>query len=160
MKIVVSGFALVFIVMIGVYMVVFSENEERVKTQRKQIVYALVGFLFLNIPGVVYQVISPSSASGETTSTDNWRDAENSWYFAGLQELIGDLVPFFRIFAYGAAVLMFTWGFFQLIISSGDEERVKSAKSRVIYSSLALIFLLFVEAWIRVVSGSGSGFTA
>ncbi len=37
-------------------MVVFSENEERIKTQRKQIFYSLLGFLFLNIPGVVYQI--------------------------------------------------------------------------------------------------------
>ncbi len=59
---------------------------------------------------------------------------------------------FFRIFAYGAAILMLTWGFFRLILSSGDEERVKSAKSRVIYSSLALIFLLFIDAWVRMVS--------
>jgi hypothetical protein len=50
MKVVVSGFALVFMVMIGVYMVVFSENEEKIKTQRRQIVYVLIGFLFLNIP--------------------------------------------------------------------------------------------------------------
>ena len=50
MKVVVSGFALIFMVMIGVYMVVFSENEERIKTQRRQIVYVLIGFLFLNIP--------------------------------------------------------------------------------------------------------------
>jgi NADH:ubiquinone oxidoreductase subunit 6 (subunit J) len=62
MKIVVSGFALIYMVMIGVYMVVFSENEERVKTQRKQIVYTLIGFLFLNIPGIVYQVMSPTDA--------------------------------------------------------------------------------------------------
>ena len=48
---------------------------------------------------------------------------------------------------------MLTWGFFRLILSSGDEEQVKSAKSRVIYSSLALMFLLFVDAWVRVFSG-------
>jgi hypothetical protein len=45
-------------------MVVFSENEEKVKTQRKQITYTLIGFLFLNIPGILYQVMSPSSVSG------------------------------------------------------------------------------------------------
>ena len=47
---------------------------------------------------------------------------------------------------------MLTWGFFRLILSSGDEERVKSAKSRVIYSSLALIFLLFIDSWVHMIS--------
>lgn len=45
-------------------MVAFSENEERVKNQRKQIVYTLVGFLFLNIPGILYQVFFTGSKSG------------------------------------------------------------------------------------------------
>jgi hypothetical protein len=50
LRLLVSGFALVYLVLIGVYMIVFSETEDRIKTQRKQIIYALVGFLFLNIP--------------------------------------------------------------------------------------------------------------
>ena len=33
-------------------MIVFSETEDRIKTQRKQITYALMGFLFLNLPGL------------------------------------------------------------------------------------------------------------
>lgn len=58
------------------------------------------------------------------------------------------------MFAYGVAILMLSWGFFRLILSSGDEERVKAAKSRVINSVLALVFLLFAEAWIRAISGT------
>jgi glucose uptake protein GlcU len=65
-KIVISGFALIYMVLIGVYMVVFSENEEKVKTQRKQIVYTLIGFLFLNIPGLIYEVMSPAAAGGKS----------------------------------------------------------------------------------------------
>lgn len=61
MKIIISGFALIFIVMMGVYMVVFSDSEEEVKKQKKQILYTLVGFLFLNIPGIVYRVMSPEN---------------------------------------------------------------------------------------------------
>lgn len=41
-KLIISGLALIYLVMIGVYMVVFSENEERVKTQKKQLIYALI----------------------------------------------------------------------------------------------------------------------
>lgn len=43
-------------VMIGANMVVFSRDEEKIKTQKKQITYSLVGFLFLNIPGMLYQI--------------------------------------------------------------------------------------------------------
>lgn len=154
LKVVVSGFALVFMVMVGVYMVVFSENEERVKTQRKQIVYILIGFLFLNVPWVVYDILSPADASGEVIGMGSYTETWIFWYQAGLPGFVGDLVGFFRVFAYGAAILMLTWGFFRMILSSGDEEQVKSAKSRIIYSLLALVFLLFIDIWIRMVSGT------
>jgi hypothetical protein len=153
-KVVISGFALIFMVMIGVYMVIFSENEEKVKTQRKQIVYTLIGFLFLNIPGIVYQVMAPASASSNGSITlGSWSEVlSTSWYGDLLPGWVGQLVGFFRVFAYGAAILMLTWGFFRLILSSGEEEQIKSAKSRVIYSSLALMFLLFVDVWVRMIS--------
>lgn len=57
----ISGFALIYLIMIGVYMILGSDNEETVKTQRKQIVYALIGFIFLNIPGFVYTIFMHDS---------------------------------------------------------------------------------------------------
>lgn len=83
LKIVISGFALIFMVMIGAYMVIFSENEERIKTQRRQIVYVLVAFLFLNIPGFVYDVLSPADAGGVTLVSDTWT-LKMIWYQAGI----------------------------------------------------------------------------
>lgn len=154
MKIVISGFALIFMVMIGVNMVIMSDSEERVKTQRRQIVYVLIGFLFLNIPGVIYDVMMPGDASSQSIVSGSWSSASISWYTAGLDGFIGSLFGFFRVFAYGVAILMLSWGFFRLILSSGEEEQVKAAKSRVINSILGLVFLLFVEGWIRAVSGT------
>lgn len=154
-KVVISWFALVFMLMIGVYMVVFSENEERVKTQRRQIVYVLVWFLFLNIPWVVYQVMSPADAYGSSIEISHWSNTSFFWYTAELPGFVGTIMWFFRVFAYGVVILMLTWGFFRLILSSGDEEQIKSAKSRVIYSSLALVFLLFLDAWVRMITSWG-----
>lgn len=62
---VIAGFALIYLVMIGVYMILGSDNEETVKTQRKQIYYALVGFVFLNIPSFIYQIFSPETVGGK-----------------------------------------------------------------------------------------------
>jgi len=61
-KLLVSGFALVFMVMIGAKMVIYSETEENIKTQKRQIVYVLIAFLFLNIPGAIYSIMAPSEA--------------------------------------------------------------------------------------------------
>jgi hypothetical protein len=60
-RLVVAGFALIYIVLIGAYMIVFSESEDRIKSQKKQFTYAMIGFLFLNIPGLIYTVFFGST---------------------------------------------------------------------------------------------------
>jgi Type IV secretion system pilin len=52
-----------------------------------------------------------------------------------------------KVFIFGIAVLIFTWGLFQLILSAGDDEKKKMARNRLLYGILGLIFLGFVEAW-------------
>ncbi len=54
----ISGLALIYLVMIGAYMVLASDNEENIKKQRKQITYVIIGFLFLNVPNFVYSIFS------------------------------------------------------------------------------------------------------
>lgn len=58
-KTLVSGLALIFIVVIGIYLVIYSDYEEEVSKQKKQFIYVLVGFLFLNIPTVILDVFLP-----------------------------------------------------------------------------------------------------
>lgn len=44
-----------------------------------------------------------------------------------------------------------------MILSGGDEEKVKSGKNRLIYGVLGLIFLGFVKVWGSVVSAGNFG---
>lgn len=51
-------------------MIVFSENEEKIKAQRRQMAYLIIGFLFLNIPGFIYviffgDVLGSSTVNGQ-----------------------------------------------------------------------------------------------
>ncbi len=54
------------------------------------------------------------------------------------------MVAFLRVFAFGVAVTMFTWGLFNLIVSGGDDEKRKTATNRIIYGLIGLIFMGFV----------------
>ena len=155
LKLVVSGFALIYLVMIWVYMILYSDTEDRIKTQRKQIIYTLVGFIFLNIPGMVWTLFRPDEVKGSVDATVNWSNISGGsifWSTYGFDGLIGDFIGFLRVFAYGAAIITFTWGAFRLIMSGGDDEKQKTAKNRLIYGILGLIFLGFVEGWSRVVA--------
>ena len=60
---------------------------------------------------------------------------------------MGEIIAFLRVFAFGVAVTMFTWGLFNLIMSAGDDEKKKKAKNRIVYGIIGLIFLGFVEMW-------------
>ena len=153
-RVLVSGIALIYLVMIGVFIILGSDNEETVKTQRKQITYVMIGFLFLNIPGFVYTIFSPSN-TGSIGTIDNWASTTGSsifWNTAGFEGIIGNMIAFLRVFAFGAAVTMFTWGLFNLLVSGGDDEKKKKAKNRVIYGIVGLIFLGFAQFWGNLVA--------
>lgn len=155
LKLIVSGFALIYLVMIGVYMVVYSDIEDKIKTQRKQIVYALTGFIFLNIPGMIWTVFNPTEPKWSISNSTNWSDISGGsifWSSYGFDGIIGDLIGFLRVFAYGAAIITFTWALLRLITSGGDDEKQKNAKNRLIYGILGLIFLGFIDGWSRLVA--------
>jgi len=60
-KMIISGFALIYIVLIGANLILFSESEEAVSKQKRQMIYAMMGFLFLNIPTVMYDIFGPGT---------------------------------------------------------------------------------------------------
>lgn len=154
LRIAISGIALVYLVMIGAYMIIGSDSEETIKTQRKQISYALIGFLFLNIPGFVYTIFAPSS-TGYIGTVDSWQNTNGSsvfWNTAGFEGVFGNMIAFLRVFAFGVAVTMFTWGLFNLLVSGGDDEKRKQAKNRIIYGIIGLVFLGFVQLWGNLVA--------
>jgi hypothetical protein len=156
-RLVVSGFALIYLVLIWAYMIVFSETEDRIKSQKKQIGYALIGFLFLNMPGLVYTIFFWSFGVDPTISSSSiwsglalelWNNDSLTWR----NGFVPMITSFFEVFIFGAAIVMFTWWFFRMILSWGDEEVQKKGKNRIIYGVLALVFLWFVKVWSGVIS--------
>jgi hypothetical protein len=154
-KVVVSGFALIYIVLLGATMIIFSENEEKIKSQRRQMSYILIAFLFLNIPGTLYIIFfgdvmgssTPKDQIGDVTEVKFWDDVT----FLG-NGFLPSIISFFEIFIFGIAILTFTWWFFRLILSGGNEEIQKKAKSRILNGILGLLFFGFVKVWGSVIA--------
>ncbi len=158
LKVFISWIALIYLVMIGVYMVVYSENEEKIKTQRKQITYALIGFLFLNIPWLIYTAFLPGESWGKNIdSITPWTQTDGSstlWDSAtfGYDGIFWSIISFLKIFIFWVAIIMFTWWLFRMIVSAGDEEVQKQAKHRLVYGTLGLVFLWFVTWWSSLIA--------
>lgn len=64
------------------------------------------------------------------------------------------LVDALRVFIFAIAVVMFTWGAIQFMVSRGKNERPEAARNRLMYGVLALIFVGFVEGWARWIAAS------
>jgi hypothetical protein len=76
-------------VMIGVGMIVSMGGEEEIKKQKRQITYVLVGFLFLNIPGAIYQIFG---SGPELSSGVKWSDASLSLFFGDSGNIFGGIL--------------------------------------------------------------------
>jgi hypothetical protein len=156
-KLLISGFALIWLVLLGAYMVIFSENEEKIKSQKKQVTYMLIGFIFLNIPSLVYTIffwdtLGNGSINGEIigdTTVINFWDAGT---FLSAGGFLYSIIWFFEVLIFGVAILTFTYWFFRLMISAWDEEVRKKAKNQIIYGILALLFVSFVRYWGTVIA--------
>jgi hypothetical protein len=94
-------------------MIIFSENEDRIKSQRRQLGYVLIGFLFLNIPGLLYIIFFGDEIGrsrfmpsvGDPGPIDPWDPTT----LTGINGFIPMIIGFFEIFIFGIAILTFTW---------------------------------------------------
>lgn len=135
---IVAGFALIYLVIMGVYMIVFSDSEDVIKKQKKQLLYVALGFLFLNVPSIVYDLFLADG--GSIATTEFWNKEKAGKFFGGLKKFLQVLVFIF-------AAVMLTWSAFTLIASRGKEEYKKTTFNRFLYGIMALIFMGIIELW-------------
>lgn len=163
-KVLISFLAVIYIVYIGIMMIVAMGDEKAVTTQKKQLIYTLVAFLFVNIPGEIYALFAGKRVSSVTQNlsgsyTTSVTSGSNIFFnFMEWNSTVENgILSFIRIGIIGAAVFMFTLAAFQLITSSGAEEKIKRAKGRILYGVLGLVFLGVIQSWVQVVYSGDIG---
>lgn len=57
-KVILNGIAVIYLVYVGVMMIVAYGDEGELTKQKKQLMYTLVAFLFVNIPGKIYDIFT------------------------------------------------------------------------------------------------------
>lgn len=158
-RIIIWGCALIYIVLVWANMIIHSDSEDMIAKQKKQILYIIIGFMFLNVPTLIYDVFLGANEgawnidTAVVWSTANW--SSPFWSDARLGSTVGSIIAFLRVVVFGVAVVMFTWWAFSLIASRGHEEVKTQAINRLIYGALALIFMWLVEVWVRMLSWTG-----
>lgn len=65
-------------------------------------------------------------------------------------------MKFFEIIMIATAVVMFTWGGLTMLFRGNDEATAKTAKMRLVYGTIALVIIGFIEALYRAIFFGGT----
>lgn len=153
----------IYMVYIGAMMIMsMGSDEEQLSAAKRQIWYAVLALVFINIPGTLYEVfvkdgsttvgsaISASAFENESTQSSGNLFVD---FFVFGNTVSNQIVLFLEIMVFLAAIFMITLAGIQLMTSRGKEDVLKSAKDKILYTVLALIFVGIIEAWKRVAFG-------
>ncbi len=150
----------IYMVYTGAMMIMsMGSDEEQLSSAKRQIWYAIIALVFINIPGSIYRVFY---RNGDVSvwwqvSIDGFEngnsDASSNIFVDFVQlgtTLNNSIVFFLEMMIFLAAVFMITLAGIKLMTSRGREENMKEAKNKIVYTILALIFVGLIEAWKRV----------
>lgn len=150
----------VFMVYVWVMMIIsMGSDEERLSSAKRQIWYALVAMLFINLPWTLYEAFykdgTTSVGSNVGGSFDDTNvDSGNLFFdFFVFSSTVDSIIVFLEVMIFLAAVFMITLAGINVMTSRGREEKMTEAKNKVLYTVLALIFVWIIEAWKRVAFG-------
>ncbi|EKD66165.1 MAG: hypothetical protein ACD_49C00060G0007 [uncultured bacterium (gcode 4)] len=156
LKMVLGGIALIYIIYIWIQMIMSMWADEKLSTAKRQLLYALVAFIFINIPGQLYDIFSWKERN--VTDISNFTDVTNqgTWnmfinFFNWNSTVEGGILGFVKIFVAAISIYMFVFSGLSYMSSNGKDDIKKKAKWRFLYWFFGLIFLWVIEAWIKVV---------
>lgn len=159
----VMGLLVIYMVYIGAMMIMSrGSDEEQLSSAKRQIWYALVALVFINIPGTLYEAFykDASTSVGSDINSDAFETASSDTssnlffdFFVFDYTINDQIAVFLEIAIFISAIFMLTLAGIKLLTSRGQEERLAETKNKIIYTILALVFVGIIESWKRVAFG-------
>ena len=154
-KLILEWILVIFVVYIWAQMIwSMWSDEEALSKSKRQIMYSVIAVLFINMPWSLYSSFHRNEhwdvwmTLDNTTYLDNWSQSNmffnvfNLWYTFWEQ-----VIWFLEIIIWSIAVVMIVYESLKLISSRWREEKVTEAKSKIVYSILALVFVWVIQVW-------------
>lgn len=137
-----ASFGFLSMAVYAFYLLVSSGgDEEKTKKGKHTIVYAIIGFILIRLPksliGLIY-------GTPQSCSTQSFGFECTIWQ----KNLSGALAIFGKIFTYVTgflgivAVLLIIYAGWLVMISGGDDEKIKKARNIVLYIALGILLLV------------------
>lgn len=156
-KVVLSWVMLIYIVYLGFMMVMAMWADDKLSTTKRQIYYVLISFLFINIPGQLYELFA-WRVNEDLTSKVNYKDVTMSNtngnifvnFFSWENTVDNGIILFIKVIIIPLVILQFIMAWISLISSVGNEEKLKKARTRFLNGIYGLIFIGLIQSWIVV----------
>jgi hypothetical protein len=148
-----AAFAFLFMAVWAFFiMVTGGGDEEKVKKAKNTIIYSIVGFLLIRIPYAIVKSFygrpgCENTGSGAFTSVGAC-DIKEVDLSTGIG-IVGKLFTYFNTFLSVICVLLVIYVGWLVLISWGDEEKLKKAKHTILYIVLGFILLIASHAIFR-----------
>lgn len=150
-KLIFSWILLIFIVYSWAQMIMSMwTDEESLSSSKRNLWYALIWLLFVNIPWTIYNSFIHSN-NAVWGWAGNWDSNPNSSIFINVEDfratLNESIIWFIEIMLVSIWILVIILAWIKMITSTWDESKVTEAKQKIIWTIIGLIFVWFIEAW-------------
>jgi hypothetical protein len=126
-------------------------DEEKAKKSRNTILYAIVGFLLIKIPYAIVRAFygRPGCENSSWGIINIWTCDIKEVDLTKWIGIVWKLFTFFNTFLSIICVILIVYAGWLVLISGGDEEKLKKAKNTILYIVLGFIILVASHAIFR-----------
>lgn len=159
-KLIISALMVVYLVYVWAEMIMAMwKDDEALSKSKRQLRYALVAFLFINIPGTIYDSLHRQWAVNLDVTNRNglssWTDVNNSANvfinpFNFGYTIDDSILWFIKVTIFIIAVFMFVFEWVKIMTARWRDDKLKEAKSKLLYTILALVFVWVIDVWKQV----------
>ncbi|MDD2487809.1 MAG: hypothetical protein PHS92_05595 [Candidatus Gracilibacteria bacterium] len=155
-KIILGFVALIYLVYLGFEMMVAMGGEDKLTATKRQLYYTLIAFIFLNIPGQIYEMFSDKnknvSETGNFTDVDVASKGNMLVNFDLWDQVVkGGILGFINVFMVALIIYNFTFAGISYMSSGAQEDKRKKARGKIIQGVFGLIFLGIIQVWVNVI---------
>ena len=129
----IGSLAILWIVIAGIQIFLASGDEEKIKTQKNAILYAIIGLIIMIVlEGVIYGVYGGSGVVNSITAHSG----------IGISPTIDKLIYFLKSLIASLAIFMIILSGIKLITAQGNEESEKQQKTSIKWIIIGLIVII------------------
>lgn len=134
--------ALIMLVWLGISLIVASGDENTLKTNKKYIIYIVLGLILLNVGYSFMQILSETYDSGDLSKMA-----------IGIYEIIFLVSKYVEAIILVIVLAVIVLESFQIITSHGDDAQLKKAITSIQWSLIGLVVVLIADQIVNALFG-------